>query len=97
MMIEIGKVVNSTPGTIQIQLNSTSDFERNKERIKVSRYLTIEDGNNIKILASIQNISAVQSSDGETINYTISCSPIGSYCEIYLPQQNQHIFQTTTQ
>lgn len=82
MMIEIGKVVNSTPGIIQIQLNSTNDFERNKEKIKVSRYLTIEDGNNIKILASIQNISAVQSSDGETISYTISCSPIGSYCEI---------------
>lgn len=64
MTMEIGKVINSTPGTIQVLLNSTDDFERNKEKIKVSRYLTVEDGNNIKILASIQNVSAVQSSDG---------------------------------
>lgn len=82
MTMEIGKVINSTPGTIQVLLNSTDDFERNKEKIKVSRYLTVEDGNNIKILASIQNVSAVQSSDGETINYTVACCPIGSYYEI---------------
>ena len=81
-MIEIGKVLSSNPGTIHILLNSIEDFERNKERIRISRYICIEDGNNLKILASIQNVSAVQSNDGQTINYTITCSPIGSYYEI---------------
>lgn len=80
-MIEIGKVINSTPGTIQVLLNSIEVFDQNKSKIKVSKYLSIEDGNDLYILASIQNVSAVQSNDANTINYTISCSPIGCYKE----------------
>ena len=44
-MIEIGKVINSTPGTIQVLLNSIEVFDQNKSKIKVSKYLSIEDGN----------------------------------------------------
>lgn len=80
-MIEIGKVINSTPGTIQVLLNSIEVFDQNKSKIKVSKYLSIEDGNNLYILASIQNVCAVQSKDADTINYTVSCSPIGCYVE----------------
>ncbi len=80
-MIEIGKVINSTPGTIQVLLNSIEVFDQNKSKIKVSKYLSIEDGNDLYILASIQNVCAVQSKDANTINYTISCSPIGCYSE----------------
>lgn len=80
-MIEIGKVINSTPGTIQVLLNSIEMFDQNKSKIKVSKYLSIEDGNDLYILASIQNVCAVQSKDANTINYTISCSPIGCYSE----------------
>lgn len=80
-MIEIGKVINSTPGTIQILLNSIEVFDQNKSEIKVSKYLAIEDGNDLYILASIQNVCAVQSKDADTINYTVSCSPIGCYSE----------------
>lgn len=80
-MIEIGKVISSTPGTIQVMINSIDDFERNKSKIKISRYISIEDGNDLKILASIQNVSAIQSSDASTISYTIACSPIGCYSE----------------
>lgn len=80
-MIEIGKVISSTPGTIQIMLNSIEDFERNKAKIRISRYVAIEDGNDLKILASIQNVSAIQSNDASTISYTIACSPIGCYSE----------------
>lgn len=80
-MIEIGKVISSTPGTINIMLNDINSFEKNKEKIRISQYICIEDGNQNIILTSIQNIIANQSSDGSTINYTISCSPIGSYIE----------------
>lgn len=80
-MIEIGKVISSTPGTIHIMMNSIDDFERNKTKIKIAHYLSIEDGNNLRILASIQNVNAVQSSDANTISYTIACSPIGCYYE----------------
>lgn len=80
-MIEIGKVINSTPGTIQVLLNSIEVFDQNKSKIKVSKYLAIEDGNDMYILASIQNVCAVQSKDADTINYTVSCSPIGCYSE----------------
>ena len=81
MMIEIGKVISSTPGSIHVMLNSIEDFERNKPRIRISRYVAIEDGNDLKILASIQNVSAVQRDDANTISYTISCSPIGCFIE----------------
>ncbi|MBQ8790875.1 MAG: ATP-binding protein [Ruminiclostridium sp.] len=80
-MIEIGKVINSTPGTIQVLLNSIEVFDQNKSKIKVSKYLSIEDGNDLYILASIQNVCAVQSKDADTINYTVSCAPIGCYSE----------------
>lgn len=79
-MIEIGKVITSTPGTIQVMLNEIEVFETNKSKIRISRYVVIEDGNDLKILASIQNISAVQS-DAQTISYTLSCTPIGCYSE----------------
>lgn len=79
-MLEIGKVINSTPGTIQVILNSIEVFEENKSRIRVSKYLSIENGNDIFVLTSIQNICAV-SKDSDTINYTISCTPIGCYYE----------------
>lgn len=81
-MIEIGKVINSTPGTIQVLLNSIEVFDQNKSKIKVSKYLSIEDGNDLYILASIQNVCAVQTKDADTINYTVSCSPIGCYSEM---------------
>ena len=80
-MIEIGKVISSTPGTILIAIENVDVFERNKSKIKISRYVSIEDGNDLKILASIQNVSAVQSSDATTISYTVACSPIGCYSE----------------
>lgn len=79
-MLEIGKVINSTPGTIQVILNSIEVFEENKSKIRVSKYLSIENGNDIFVLTSIQNICAV-SKDSDTINYTISCTPIGCYYE----------------
>ena len=80
-MIEIGKVINSTPGTIQVLLNSIEIFDQNKSKIKVSKYVSIEDGNDLYILAPIQNVCAVQSKDADTINYTVSCTPIGCYSE----------------
>lgn len=79
-MVEIGKVVTSTPGTIQVILDGVQVFENNKSAIRISRYVVIEDGNELKILASIQNIAAVQS-DAQTISYTLSCTPIGCYSE----------------
>ncbi len=79
-MVEIGKVLSSTPGTIQVILNGIEVFEANKSEIRISRYVVIEDGNNLKILASIQNITAVQS-EAQTISYTLSCTPIGCYLE----------------
>lgn len=80
-MIRIGEVINSNSGNIQIMLSSIEIFEEHKSKIKNSKYVSIEDGNNVMILASIQNVSAVQSSDAKTIRYTIICTPIGSYVE----------------
>ena len=78
-MIEIGKVISSKPGNIIVLLDSIEVFERNKDSLRISRYVSIEDGNNSNILASIRDIAAVQSPNADTINYTITCSPIGCY------------------
>ena len=78
-MIEIGKVISSKPGNIIVLLDSIEVFERNKDRLRISRYVSIEDGNNANILASIRDIAAVQSPNADTINYTVTCSPIGYY------------------
>lgn len=80
-MIEIGKVISSTPGVIRVLLNSIEDFERNKTQIRISRYIAIEDGNDLKILSSIQNISAIQTTDANTNSYLVDCAPIGCYFE----------------
>ena len=80
-MIEIGKVTTSTPGNIKILLSGVDTFERNKSALRVSRYLVIADGNETKILTSIQNISAIQDEKADTINYTVTVAPIGSYIE----------------
>lgn len=80
-MTEIGKVTNSTPGNIKILLTGVDTFERNKASLRVSRYLVIADGNETKILASIQNISAIQDEKADTINYTATVAPIGSYVD----------------
>jgi len=80
-MIEIGKVINSTPGNIQIMLSDIDTFEKNKSNLRVSRYVIIEDGNETKILASIQNIIANLGEKADTISYTLSTTPIGSYVE----------------
>ena len=80
-MIEIGKVISSTPGVIRVLLNSIEDFERNKTQIRISRYIAIEDGNDLKILSSIQNISAIQTTDANTNSYLVDCAPIGCYYE----------------
>jgi len=80
-MVEIGKVTNSTPGCIQVILSSIPIFENNKERLRISQYIVIEDGNETKILASIQNIVAVQNDRADTICYTLTSTPIGSYLD----------------
>ena len=80
-MIEIGRVTTSTPGNIKVLLSGVDTFERNKPALRVSRYLVIADGNETKILVSIQNISAIQDDKADTINYTITVAPIGSYID----------------
>ena len=79
-MVEIGKVISSNPGNIIVQLTDIAVFEHNKENLKISKYVSIEDGNNLFVLTSIRNISAVQAKENEdVINYTLQCTPIGSY------------------
>ena len=58
-MIEIGKVISSKPGNIIVLLDSIEVFERNKDRLRISRYVSIEDGNNANILASIRCSSTI--------------------------------------
>lgn len=72
----IGKVFESTNSIIKVKLDDVNSFEKNKNKLKIGKYLTIQEGNLNNILATITNIKTV---DGDDIQYFIETQPIGSY------------------
>lgn len=76
-MKEIGKVIESSPGYIKIKLNDISDFESNKESLKIGKYLSIQEGNNNMILSIIQNIKTYN--DNDNLSYVMDVQPVGMY------------------
>lgn len=78
-MLEIGKVINSVPGSILLQLKDMNIYEQNKSKINYSGYLAVECDMSTFILASIQSVSPVRSANSIEINWTVSCCPIGTF------------------
>lgn len=75
--IEIGKVLESSPNSISIQIESTRIFEDNKKKLQIGKYVEISDGNLNKVVAIIQNIKSTVNEKSTDLKFVLQTQPIG--------------------
>lgn len=73
--IKIGKVLESSPNSILIEINDEKVFETHKKDFQIGKYLEIDEGNLNKVIAVIQNIKSNASDTG--LKFFIQTQPIG--------------------
>ena len=54
--LKIGSVIESSPQSILVKIDSLKSFEKAKARIRNRKYLKIQEGNHNFVLCVIQNI-----------------------------------------
>ncbi|WP_294309403.1 DUF87 domain-containing protein [uncultured Chryseobacterium sp.] len=72
---KIGKVLESSPNAILIEINDEKVFEAHKKDFQIGKYLEIDEGNLNKVIAVIQNIKSNASESG--LKFFIQTQPIG--------------------
>ncbi|CAM3789819.1 ATP-binding protein [Flavobacterium gelidilacus] len=75
--MEIGKVLESSPNTISIQIENTTVFEANKKKLQIGKYVEISDGNLNKVVAIIQNIKSTVVEKSGDLKFILQTQPIG--------------------
>lgn len=73
---EVGKVLESSPNTIVIDVKDEKVFEAHKKDLQIGKYVEISDGNLNKVVAIIQNIKSIVG-EGEKLKFTLQTQPIG--------------------
>jgi len=74
---EIGKVLESSPNAISIQIQDTRIFEENKKKLQIGKYIEISDGNLNKVVAIIQNIKSTIADTSSQPKFILQTQPIG--------------------
>lgn len=74
---EIGRVLESSPNSISIQIQDTKTFEVNKKKLQIGKYIEISDGNLNKVVAIIQNIKSTYSESSSELKFVLQTQPIG--------------------
>src|SRR5579872_7336327 len=74
---EIGKVLESSPNSIVVEVKNTSVFETNKKDLQLGKYLEIAEGNLNKVVAVIQNIKSSYIDSDNSLRFLIQTQPIG--------------------
>lgn len=102
---EIGRVLESSPNSILIEIKDERIFEANKKNFQIGKYLEIAEGNLNKVIAVIQNIKSNSSESGSDLKFLIQAQPIG-YIEnnefhrgsalIPSPTEPVHVVDTST-
>jgi DNA helicase HerA-like ATPase len=72
---KIGKVLESSPSAILIEIKDEKIFETHKKDFQIGKYLEIDEGNLNKVIAVIQNIKSNASDAG--LKFLIQTQPIG--------------------
>lgn len=72
---KIGKVLESSPNSILIEVNDDKAFETHKKDFQIGKYLEIDEGNLNKVISVIQNIKSNTSDSG--LKFIIQTQPIG--------------------
>ena len=75
--IEIGRVLESSPNSISIQIQDAKIFEENKKKLQIGKYVEISDGNLNKVVAIIQNIKSTVSESTSELQFVLQTQPIG--------------------
>ena len=71
----IGKVLESSALEITTRMEF-EDFEKNKDNLKIGKYLQISIGNHESLIASIKGIKAIADNDNKE-KYIMTAEPIG--------------------
>lgn len=74
---EIGRVLESSPNSISIQIKDTKTFEENKKNLQIGKYIEISDGNLNKVVAIIQNIKSTVLDSSLQLKFILQTQPIG--------------------
>ena len=74
----IGRVVASSPSSVQVLVDSLDALQNAKRDVQIGKYLQIEDGNNNHVIAIIQNLKALDFSPEGGLKFIIDCQPIGA-------------------
>lgn len=75
--VEIGRVLESSPNSISIQIQDAKIFEENKKKLQIGKYVEISDGNLNKVVAIIQNIKSTVSESTSELKFVLQTQPIG--------------------
>lgn len=77
-MKEIGKVLESSPNSILIEIKDEKIFETQKKDLQIGKYVEISDGNLNKVISLIQNIKSSVSNDAtNSLKFVLSTQPVG--------------------
>lgn len=71
----IGKVLESSAEEVIVKMDF-DDFERNKNALKIGKYLKIQTGNFDSLIATIRSIKAIADNSGQE-KYLLSAEPVG--------------------
>ncbi len=74
---EIGRVLESSPNSITIEVKDEKIFEIYKKEFQIGKYLEISEGNLNKVIAIIQNIKSNSVENGSDLKFLIQTQPIG--------------------
>lgn len=74
---EIGRVLESSPSSISIQIQDSKIFDANKKQLQIGKYVEISDGNLNKVVAIIQNIKSTFSETSPELKFILQTQPIG--------------------
>ncbi len=75
--IEIGRVLESSPSSILIEVKDDKVFDENKKELQIGKYLEISDGNLNKVVATILNIKSSMTDLSSSLKFILQTQPIG--------------------
>lgn len=75
--IEIGRVLESSPSSILIEVKDDKVFDENKKNLQIGKYLEISDGNLNKVIAVILNIKSSTTDGNDKLKFLVQTQPIG--------------------
>ncbi|WP_405423061.1 ATP-binding protein [Pantoea stewartii] len=79
MKNRIGVVTSSSPGTVTVEINGLTEFEKNKKSLQIGKYICISDGNHDYAICTIRNISSTKNeSEDNGWVFMLETSPVGA-------------------